>query len=104
MTTWTALEERLRARREELVRRMDDCDRRLGQRPDPDDEDRALEMEDDEVLEDLGIASQTEIRAIDHALARIADGTYGTCESCGEPIAPARLEAVPYTSLCRNCA
>jgi DnaK suppressor protein len=37
---------------------------------------------------------------IDAALARIADGTFGLCASCGKPIAPERLEAVPYATLC----
>ena len=32
-----------------------------------------------------------------HALARIADGTYGRCEVTGEPIAPERLQALPWT-------
>lgn len=34
------------------------------------------------------------------ALARIEDGTYGTCVVCGRPIPAERLEAVPYASLC----
>jgi DnaK suppressor protein len=38
--------------------------------------------------------------AIDAALLRIARGTYGTCEVCGKPITEARLEAVPYATLC----
>ncbi|HEY2954443.1 MAG TPA: TraR/DksA C4-type zinc finger protein [Candidatus Eisenbacteria bacterium] len=41
-----------------------------------------------------------EIRA---ALRRIYDGTYGVCETCGQPIARARLEAVPYVRLCVSC-
>jgi DnaK suppressor protein len=40
------------------------------------------------------------LRAIDAALARIEDGTYGTCVRCGQPIAPARLEAIPWATLC----
>jgi len=40
---------------------------------------------------------------IDRALARIADGTYGTCVRCGEAIAPERLEAMPETDLCVSC-
>jgi DnaK suppressor protein len=38
------------------------------------------------------------------ALARIEDGTYGTCERCGKPINPARLDAIPYTTYCKECA
>jgi DnaK suppressor protein len=37
---------------------------------------------------------------IEAALGRIDDGTYGTCASCGKPIAAERLEAVPYATLC----
>lgn len=41
---------------------------------------------------------------VDRALHKIESGTYGTCESCGGPIAPARLEAMPATRYCIDCA
>jgi DnaK suppressor protein len=41
---------------------------------------------------------------IDAALARLAAGTYGTCEVCGKPIGTARLEARPAARTCINCA
>lgn len=44
------------------------------------------------------------LREIDDALARIAAGTYGICEMCGEPIPIARLEVVPYARFCMKCA
>ena len=40
---------------------------------------------------------------IDEALAKIEAGTYGTCDRCGQAIAPARLEALPYATLCVSC-
>ena len=40
---------------------------------------------------------------IDDAVRRIDNGVYGTCESCGEPIEQARLEALPYATLCMDC-
>jgi RNA polymerase-binding protein DksA len=40
---------------------------------------------------------------IDAALKRIEDGTYGTCVNCGQPIAPERLEALPWATLCIDC-
>ena len=43
------------------------------------------------------------IAAIDAALARIDDGTFGTCLGCGQEIAPERLEAVPWTTQCIDC-
>ena len=38
-----------------------------------------------------------------HALDRIAAGTFGTCESCGQPIGKARLQAFPRATLCVDC-
>jgi DnaK suppressor protein len=43
------------------------------------------------------------MRAIDEALARISRGTFGVCEVCKQPISKARLEAVPWTRVCRDC-
>jgi DnaK suppressor protein len=40
---------------------------------------------------------------IDAALRRIEDGTYGSCENCGKPISPERLEAMPWATLCIDC-
>ena len=42
-------------------------------------------------------------RAIEEALARIRRETFGMCEACEQPISKARLEAVPWTRLCREC-
>lgn len=44
------------------------------------------------------------IRDIDAALAKIADGTYGVCETCGDSIGETRLEALPATIRCIACA
>jgi DnaK suppressor protein len=44
------------------------------------------------------------IKAIDAALARIADGTYGICEMCGSVIPDERLEARPSSDRCVQCA
>ena len=41
---------------------------------------------------------------IDAALARVADGSYGTCEVCGQPIPSGRLEARPTSRTCAGCA
>lgn len=43
------------------------------------------------------------LKAIEEALARMRQGTYGVCVACKEPISKARLEAVPWTHLCREC-
>ena len=43
------------------------------------------------------------LQAIEEALARLDKGTYGTCRDCGEPISPARLNAIPWTRVCITC-
>ena len=43
------------------------------------------------------------LRAIEGALVRVKQGTYGVCVTCGHPISKARLNAVPWTHHCRNC-
>jgi DnaK suppressor protein len=42
-------------------------------------------------------------RAIEDAIARMKHGTYGVCELCKRPISKARLDAVPWTHVCRKC-
>ena len=43
------------------------------------------------------------LQAIEDAMARIRRGTFGVCEACQQPISKARLEALPWTRLCREC-
>ena len=43
------------------------------------------------------------LQAIEEALWRLEKGTYGICRDCGEPIAPARLNAIPWTRVCITC-
>jgi DnaK suppressor protein len=43
------------------------------------------------------------LRAIEEALGRIRQGTFGVCQTCKRPISKARLEAVPWTRLCLEC-
>ena len=43
------------------------------------------------------------LQAIEEALFRMEKGTYGICRDCGEPIAPARLNAIPWTRVCITC-
>jgi RNA polymerase-binding protein DksA len=46
---------------------------------------------------------QEHLAEIEHALHKFEEGTYGLCDSCGKPIAPDRLEALPHASLCVEC-
>lgn len=64
----------------------------------------ATEREGDEVLADLGDAARAELRMIGAALARLDEGEYGYCVTCGEPIAEERLDLLPATPFCRDHA
>lgn len=44
-----------------------------------------------------------QLAEVEHALDKLQKGTYGMCDVCGEPIDPARLEALPQASLCLKC-
>lgn len=94
----------LRARRQELAGHLDHIEHDLDAAMPKDWEDRASERQGDEVLEALGAQELAEVKQIDAALARIADGSYGECVKCGEPIAEARLKLLPATPLCAKCA
>jgi len=50
-------------------------------------------------VEDLA-AAEAELDAVEHALERLDDGSYGMCEVCGQAIPDARLEAIPSARLC----
>jgi DnaK suppressor protein len=47
--------------------------------------------------------AQQQLENIQAAVQRLEEGTYGLCAACGEPIPPARLEALPYACLCVRC-
>ncbi len=104
MTDLKSREKQLRDRLAELEGRLHRIEDHLEQTPDPDWEDRATDSEMDEVLEGLGQAGLTELEAIHAALARIKSGNYGICSRCEAEISEARLNVLPQTSLCRNCA
>jgi DnaK suppressor protein len=65
------------------------------------------DMGSDEAMRDAafvrGESNGRVLEEIDDALMRIKDGTYGICESCGQAIGEARLEAVPFARLCVRC-
>lgn len=47
--------------------------------------------------------STHQLELVDAALERLDDGSFGTCLRCGKPIAPARLEALPWAAHCIEC-
>ncbi|MDH3389399.1 MAG: TraR/DksA family transcriptional regulator [Gammaproteobacteria bacterium] len=65
---------------------------------------QASERENDEVLESLGNTSEQDLLKINYALKRLENGTYFNCAECGEDIPHARLELLPFTAYCVECA
>jgi len=94
------LEERLT----HLGVRLESIENSLDETPPKDFEDRASEREEDEVMEAMGKEGLHEIAQIRAALDRLANGEYGICQQCGEDIATERLDVLPATPFCRNCA
>lgn len=66
---------------------------RLGEDPEPDDISIAVHRRSAEAYEEVAAA-----------LARIEDGSFGTCQTCLSPIPDARLEAMPHAARCTRCA
>nr|WP_280518919.1 TraR/DksA C4-type zinc finger protein [Shinella curvata] len=93
----------LLTRKRELYHRLNRIETDLDTLKSGDSADRAIERENDEVLEEFGATGLKELKAIEAALDRVAAGTFGTCAKCGNPITLARLAAVPHAALCEEC-
>ena len=52
----------------------------------------------------VGTSLEAGLERTERALAKLDEGTYGTCDSCGQPIAERRLQAMPDVILCMDCA
>lgn len=61
-------------------------------------------QEDQDALRALVESIRLDVLHARRALARLDDGTYGTCRSCGAAIAPDRLDAIPTAERCARCA
>jgi DnaK suppressor protein len=100
-----SFEKMLSDRRQELI---DEAERTVGGMTDgkenfPDPTDRASLESDRNATLRIRDRERKLINKIEEALQRIADGTYGLCEECGEAIGVERLKARPVTTLCIDC-
>ena len=96
---------RLLRLQEKLTRRLHAIDRDIRHEGmSADWSEQASERENDEVLESLGKSSELELLKINYALKRIEDGSYFQCDECDADIPPARLELLPFTAHCVDCA
>lgn len=64
---------------------------------------QATERENEDVVHRLDEEAKYELGLVNKALEKVAAGTYGECEVCGENIAEARLTAVPQAKNCIKC-
>jgi DnaK suppressor protein len=112
MATTTELRSRLEEERDRIAVGISDTREQMLSNEGPNVESAAygnhLADEATETFEDQKIlALETHQRGllaeIEQALQRMDDGTYGQCADCGQPIAPERLEALPWASLCIDC-
>ena len=101
---YEVLKEELEKRLAELQARLTSIKADVTKSHSGDSAEQAQERENDEVVDAIGNETAQSIRVIQSALERISEGTYGACESCGEDIGQARLNAVPEATRCVNCA
>ncbi|WP_133489633.1 TraR/DksA family transcriptional regulator [Aliiroseovarius marinus] len=94
----------LNARMKELDKRLHEIEDELDSHQSKDWEELAVEREEDEVLEGLGNSGQNEIAMIQAAFARMDEGEFGYCVECGNEISAERLNVLPHTPFCRDCA
>ena len=99
-----ALKKQLEERLATLQARLASIKREVTREHSGDSAEQAQERENDEVVDAIGNETTLSIRAVAAALERIAAGTYGVCENCGEDIGEARLKVVPEATRCVNCA
>jgi len=99
------------ARKKALQTKLAEMEKRLGgvtrditKTLSSDFAEQATERENDDVLEEIARETQTSIHNLKAALQRIESDNYGICTICGEEIAEKRLDALPETTLCVNCA
>ena len=104
MTTVAHRKQQLLDRLSALQDRLSAAEAEIATHDEKDWEEQATEREGDEVLETIGLSGLAEIRQIKAALDRIESGDYGFCAKCGAEIGEARLDLLPQTPFCRNCA
>jgi RNA polymerase-binding protein DksA len=95
---------KLQEQLQEAVTELEQLDERLQQKAEygPGKGDPAIY--DWELTLAMRQQAQARVQTIRQALQKCAEGRYGICERCGEPIDPERLEILPATTVCIKCA
>jgi DnaK suppressor protein len=85
------------------VKQIYESSKEMGQDGIQDIGDEAANIYNKQVLLSLNENERTQLQEVDEALDRIASGSYGICEECGEPIGMKRLEVRPVAKYCVPC-
>ena len=104
MNDYNELKNKLEVKKKELQDRLNRIRESKRKPHDKDWSEQATERENDDVVDALGESIMIELEQIDNALFRIEKNEYNICAGCGEEISEERLFALPYTSVCLNCA
>jgi RNA polymerase-binding transcription factor DksA len=104
MDTYQEARQNLLTLQMELTDRLKDIERRVGLPLPKNLEDQAIASESEEVLAKLHEQVLQELRDVENALHRIERNEYETCAGCKRPIPTERLQALPFTQLCIECA
>ncbi|WP_250656694.1 TraR/DksA family transcriptional regulator [Alkalimarinus coralli] len=104
MKEYSEIRAQLLGRRSELESRLGSIKKDISQPLDHDFAEQAVELENGEVLQALGVEAEAEINKINSALVRMDEGRYGDCVDCGASIPAERLAVRPFSSRCVDCA
>jgi len=104
MTDYSAIKAKLLDKQQELSERLKATQATEGHEVEEGLDSNAQLWEVSEVRDGLDDEAATELNQVNDALARLDAGEYGFCKSCGNPIGAARLEAMPFATLCIDCA
>ena len=104
MSEYKEIVEKLNLKKQELEERLDRVESSLRKTHAKDWSEQAQERENEEVVEKLDENIRIELNQVNEALSRVEKNEYGICEVCDGPIRAERLEALPYTDRCFNCA
>ena len=108
--SFNLLRSRLESERKQLIEELEQskasvrpADERREGSPFGKREEEATETQELEKRLALEQRMKTELAKVERALHKFEEGTYGLCDSCGQPIDPERLEALPHATLCLSC-
>jgi DnaK suppressor protein len=103
-TSLDGLQANLLQQKQELEQRLARINENHRRPLETDSKERALQLENSEVVDALGNEAREELEQIASALVRIGKGEYGLCVMCGDAINEQRLIAFPQADKCIECA